>query len=230
MRLITSTDELTIAGHPYPDFPILLWDSMESCVPANQFFRYYLLRGAIGSKKSWAATGQAIYDYFGFLQAHDLAWDDVDRGEAKTLLAAYRDYSFEFAKLARATVRNRLLYVCEFYSFAQRQAWIQTLPFGYESRRVLRGAAFLAHLDASGGRAPVRDVMPRAHKSWPQFLSGKQSAALLEAATNPHHRMIIRLGLESRGWASARSFSQALHELRGCAQEPTDGSLSTSCG
>ncbi len=137
---------------------------MESCAPANQFFRYYLLRGAIGSKKSWASTGQALYDYFSFLQAHELPWDDVDRGEEKTLLAGYRDYSFEVAKLARSTVRNRLLYVCEFYSFAQRQRWIETLPFGYETRRVMKSAGLLAHLDASGGRASVRDVMPRAHK------------------------------------------------------------------
>lgn len=54
MRLITSTGELTIAGHPYPDFPILLWDSMESCVPANQFFRYYL------RSKGSSASGQVM--------------------------------------------------------------------------------------------------------------------------------------------------------------------------
>jgi hypothetical protein len=84
--------------------------------------------GAIGSKKSWASTGRALYDYFSFLQAHERSWDDVDRCEEKTLLATYRDYSFEVAKLARSTMRNGLLYVCEFYSFAQRQKWIETLP------------------------------------------------------------------------------------------------------
>jgi hypothetical protein len=60
MRLISSTSELVMSGHPYLDFPILLWDTMESCAPANQFFRYYLLRGAIGSRKSWASTGRAL--------------------------------------------------------------------------------------------------------------------------------------------------------------------------
>jgi integrase/recombinase XerD len=49
MELVWATDDFVIAGQPYPGFPILLWDSMESCVPANRFFRYYLLRGAIGS-------------------------------------------------------------------------------------------------------------------------------------------------------------------------------------
>lgn len=195
MRLISSTKELVISGRPYHGFPILLWDSMQSCLPANEFLRHYLLRGAIGSRKSWANTGRALYDYFSFLQAHDLHWDDVDRGEQKTLVAAYRDYCFEVADLARSTVRNRLLYVCEFYSFAQRQNWIDKLPFGYETRRVLRGGGFLAHADASGGRATARDVMPRVHKGLPKFLSAEQIQALLAAATNPHHRMILRLAL-----------------------------------
>lgn len=195
MRLISSTDDLVISGHPYPGFPILLWDSMESCVPANQFLRQYLLRGAIGSRKSWANTGRALYDYFSFLQAHDLQWDDVDRGEQKTLVAAYRDYCFEVATLARTTVRNRLLYVCQFYAFAQRQSWIDTLPFGYETRRVLKGPGFLAHADANGGRTTARDVMPRVNTTLPEYLTGEQIRTVMAAATNPHHHMIIRLAL-----------------------------------
>jgi integrase/recombinase XerD len=197
MRLVNSTADLIIGGRSYPGFPILLWDSMDSCVPANQFFRYYLLRGAIGSKKSWACTGRALYDYFSFLQVHDLSWDDVERSEQKTLLAAYRDYSFEVAKLQRNTVRHRLLYVCEFYVFAQQQKWTEKLPFGHETRRATRGRDFLAHMNGSGGRALVRDVMPRVHKDLPRFLSAEQVKALVAGATNPHHRMIIRLALGS---------------------------------
>lgn len=52
MELVWATEDSVIAGQPYAGFPILLWDSMESCVPVNQFFRHYLLRGAIGSKRS----------------------------------------------------------------------------------------------------------------------------------------------------------------------------------
>ncbi len=98
MELVWSSDDLVIAGQPYTGFPILLWDSMESCVVANQFFRHYLLRGAIGSKKSWPSTGRALYDFFSFLQAHELEWRDVDRGEAKSLVAAYRDFCLRACK------------------------------------------------------------------------------------------------------------------------------------
>lgn len=114
MELLWATEDLVIAGRPYPGFPILLWDTMESCVPANTFFRYYLLRGVIGSKKSWPSTGRALYDFFSFLLAHELDWRNVDRGEAKSLVAAYRDYCLVECKLSRSTTRQWLLYVCKF--------------------------------------------------------------------------------------------------------------------
>ncbi|KTC06309.1 hypothetical protein AO387_01685 [Pseudomonas syringae ICMP 11168] len=112
MELVWSTEDFVIAGQPYLGFPILLWDTMESCVQANLFFRKYLLRGAIGSKKSWPNTGRAIYDFFSFLKAHQIDWRDVDRGEAKTLVAAYRDYCLVTCKLASNTTRQRLTIPC----------------------------------------------------------------------------------------------------------------------
>ncbi len=57
MEFVWATKDLVIDGRPYPGFPILLWDTMESCVPANDFFRHYILRGVIGSQKSWPSTG-----------------------------------------------------------------------------------------------------------------------------------------------------------------------------
>lgn len=168
---------------------------MESCGEANAFLRTYLLRGAIGSLKSWQTIGQCIYDFFGFLQAHELAWDDVDRGEGKPLVAAYRDYCREHVGLAPSTIRQRLLYVCAFYEFAQRQAWISKLPFDHEIRRIDRSQSFLAHVDASGGAVVVRNVMPRHIKTLPKFLTKEGVQALLAVATNVHHRTMIRLAL-----------------------------------
>lgn len=198
MHLVSATDDFKLAGHPRPGFPILLWEDMGSCWEANEFLRFYLSRGSIGSKKSWPSTGRALYDYFSFLEVHELRWDDVDRGEDKTLVAAYRDYCFEISKLSRNTIRQRLLYVCEFYEFAQRERWISKLPFRIEERRgIRRSGGFLQHVDASGGVKGVRSVMPRMHKTQPKFLTKEQTKALLRAAINPHHHIIIRLSLQS---------------------------------
>lgn len=197
MELVTATKDLVIAGHPYPGFPILLWDSMESCLPVNQFFRHYLLRGAIGSKRSWSSTGRALYDFFSFLQAHELDWRDVDRGEAKSLVTAYRDFCLNTCELERSTTRQRLTYICKFYEYALKERWVNRLPFSYEERTVRRQTGFLAHIDASGGKALANDVMPRSHKTLPKFLTMAEIKTLLAVAENPHHRMMIRLGLHT---------------------------------
>lgn len=197
MELVWATEDLVIAGRPFPGFPILLWDSLDSCVPVNEFFRHYLLRGAIGSRKSWPSTGRALYDFFSFLRAHDLDWRDVDRGEAKSVVAAYRDYCLVECKLAQSTTRQRLHYVCKFYEYAQQLGWVSRLPFGYEERTVKRAPGFLAHVDASGGKAMVNDIMPRKHRALPKFLSIDEIRALLATVENPHHRMMIRLGLQT---------------------------------
>ncbi|MCT5034240.1 site-specific integrase, partial [Pseudomonas aeruginosa] len=197
MELVWATDDLVIAGQPYAGFPILLWDSMESCVPANLFFRHYLLRGEIGSKQSWPSTGRALYDFFSFLQAHDLDWHDVDRSQAKNLVAAYRDYCLKTCKLAVNTTRQRLHYVCKFYEFALKEKWVKRLPFAHEERTVRREPGFLAHVDTSGGKALANDVMPRPRKTLPKFLSMAEIKALLGATENPHHRMMMRLALHT---------------------------------
>ncbi|WP_064119082.1 site-specific integrase [Pseudomonas fluorescens] len=197
MELVWSTADLVIAGQPYRGFPILLWDSMESCIPANQFFRHYLLRGVIGSERSWPSTGRALYDFFSFLQTHEIDWRDVDRGEAKSLVAAYRDYCLVTCKLAPNTTRQRLTYICKFYEYALKEGWVKRLPFAYEERIVKRETCFLSHLDASGGIAMAKDVMPRSQKALPKFLSMAEIRSLLAAVENPHHRMMMRLALHT---------------------------------
>lgn len=197
MELVWGTEDFLIAGQPYRGFPILLWDSMESCTQANQFFRHYLLRGEIGSKESWPNTGRALYDYFSFLQAHDLDWRDVARGEAKSLVAAYRDYCLVTCELARNTTRQRLTYICKFYEFALDKGWVRRLPFGHEERTVPRDTSLLEHVDACGGKALVNDVMPRRHRPLPKFLSMSQTKSLLAVSDNPHHRIMIQLALRT---------------------------------
>jgi integrase len=138
-----------------------------------------------------------MYDYFSFLQAHELRWDDIQRGEEQSLVRAYRDYCLDTTGLHRNTVRQRLIYICKFYEYASRQKWIDSLPFGYEEHTVRREGGFLGHLDASGGKAIARDVSPKKHRDLPKFLSKDQIKSLLAAADNPHHQIMIRFGLQT---------------------------------
>jgi len=197
MELVWATDDYVIAGRPYPSFPILLWDTMESCVPVNEFLRHYLLRGSIGSKKSWASTARALYDFFSYLQSNDLDWRDVDRGNSKNIVAAYRDYCLVDFSLARSTTRQRLIYICKFYEYALSAGWVRKLPFDYEERFTKRDAGYFAHIDASGAKVLANNLMPRPHKNPPKFLNLIEIQKLLKSAENPHHRMMIRLALQS---------------------------------
>jgi len=197
MELVWATESFVIAGQTYPGFPILLWDSMESCAPANQFFRDHLLRGEIGSEQSWPSIGRALYDFFSFLQAHELDWRDVDRGEAKSLVAAYRDFCLRTCELAPSTTSQRLYYICKFYEFVLKQGWIKRLPFAFEERTVKREPGFLAHVNACGGKTMANDVMPRRPKTLPKFLSKAGVKALMAQVDNTHHRMMIRFALHT---------------------------------
>lgn len=196
MHLKFSTDEYIFNGLSTAGFPFLLWENMASCREVNEFLRHYISRGTIESRNSWAAIGRALYDYFGFLEGNGLDWKDVDRGERKNLVAGYRDYCFDVAKLSRNTIRNRLVYVCEFYKYASQKKWINKLPYSFETRNFVNDGGFLAHLSRNGGKREVRSVMPRKHKHIVKFLTIEESNRLLDAAENIHHNMIIRLALK----------------------------------
>ncbi|SOE58306.1 Site-specific recombinase XerD [Burkholderia sp. YR290] len=197
MHLVKATDDFRLAGRPMAGFPIVLWEDLTSCLEVNEFLRFYLSRGAIGSQRSWEAIGRSLYDYFGFLEAHNLHWKDVSQGSREDLVAAYRRYSSEVHQLRRNTLRLRLTYICEFYDYALNRGWVNKLPYRLERRSAARSTGFLAHIDASGGKVAVRSVMPRKHRSLIKFLRLDQVKQLRDAATNPHHQIIIRLALGS---------------------------------
>jgi integrase/recombinase XerD len=197
MHLIKATEEYKIGTSSMPGFPIILWENMQSCLEVNQFLRSYLVRGQIGSSKSWEPIARAMYDYFGFLEAHELSWTEVKKNDEKNLVESYRDYCLNTIKLARNTVRLRILYVCEFYKYAEEMNWISNLPYKYEKRNYRAPDVFHRYSNVSDGEIMVRDVMPKKHKELIKFLSQEQVKILLEAAHNPHHRTIIRMALQT---------------------------------
>jgi len=72
------------------------------------------------------------------------------------------------------------------------------LPYGYEERIVKRKhRGRLAHTDSSGGTILARDVSIKRQQLLPEFLSKDDVKALLASAENPHHKLIIRLALQT---------------------------------
>jgi site-specific recombinase XerD len=197
MKLVWSTENFEIAGRVISGFPILLWDTMESCTPVNDFLRYYLSRGGIGSKKSWPNTARALYDFFSVLQACNLEWSHTEKNTGVNIVAVYREYSINESKLARSTIRQRITYVCKFYEYALQHKWINTLPFYYENRQASSYERFLAHIKMGDRENLTPSVIPRPHKLLPKFLTTEEIKKLIAATTNPHHRMLIKFALRT---------------------------------
>jgi len=155
------------------------------------------MRGAIGSERSWPTIGQAIYDYFAYLQARRRRWDDPRPAEEQGLVGAYRDYCTDTLKHKKNTVSLRLTYICLFYEYALRQGWIYELPYGYEERKVKRKRGRRSHTDTSGGKTRSRDVTLKRQVQLPEFLSKDEVRTILANADNVHHKLMIRLGLQT---------------------------------
>lgn len=200
MELVWANEDFKLKGLPYVGFPILLDAEMRGVEAANRFLRHHLTLGKFGSKKSRCPVGYALYSFFGFLEAHDLDWHDVRADEDHSMVAAYRDYGIDTLGYGNSTIRQYLNVVCEFYKYALKQRWVAALPFGYEDRVIpipKEDQGPLAHVDASSGTVSVPDVTPKKKRTLVKFLSKDEVIRLIAAADNPHHKMLIRLGVQT---------------------------------
>ena len=197
MRLLHATSDYELNSQTKPGFPILLWESMQSCHAANAFLRSYLCRGTIQSTKSWESTARALYDYFSYLEINQYAWDDVYRLDELDLLVGFRDYCQNVSKLKQNTTRNRLMYVCKFYEYALKKKLITELPFDYDDRGTYSRNGQLEHVYASGRSNGTPSVLPTQLKQVPKFLNLNQVQTLLQSVPNVHHNMMIRFALQT---------------------------------
>jgi integrase/recombinase XerD len=196
MELVFSTSEFVIQKASYEGFPILLDAKMCSVTEANHFLRYYLIqRGRVQSRKTWATYGYHLLDYFSFLEQSQMDWRASQASGEPTILAAYRDQLCQKG-ISPRTINQRLSTISQYYLFAKREGWLDTIPFNREDVRRSRAPGFLGHLDASGGVKKSTDVVLRTFKRSPSILAPHQIQALLQALSNPMHKLMARLALQ----------------------------------
>lgn len=193
MELIWATPDFEIDGCCYSGFPIILWDTMETCRPANKFIQHYLIGDSVSAKNSWPTLGRVMYDYFSFLQVNSLSWKDVSSESTVNILASYRNYCIYQCKISNSTIRQRMYYLVKFYEYALKNKWITSLPFSYEKRRSIYGVNNNKKLYKEKLTARI---VPHTIAALPKFLSLEDAKKLIAATKNPHHRMMIRMGLQ----------------------------------
>lgn len=196
MEFFLATPEFEIRGHSYEGFPILLKANHDVFVEGMEFLIYYCLkRGSVQSRRSWETFGRDLCDYFEFIEANGFDWRELDHRNHETLLALYRDVSFDRFNLSASTVNRRLHLVIKFYQFALKQGWVRTLPYDLETVRVRQPKGFLAHTDTSGGYAAKPDVLLKTTPTKVKVLNKKQVDELLKSIKNKTLRLIVRLAL-----------------------------------
>ncbi|MDR5900145.1 site-specific integrase [Halomonas vilamensis] len=198
MDLFFSTSKFKLNGQSYSGVPILISKEGKVVEEALDFCMSYLIkRGRVQSSKSWVTYGKALYQFFGWCEANGIDWRDVGNDREATILAEFRDWnlSSEGGSLAARTVNARLRLLCAFYRYAANSGWVATVPYAMETITVSQPKGFLAHVDASGGMRTSADVMLKTPRTVIRLLSKHQSRDLLDALSNPTHKLIVRLAL-----------------------------------
>lgn len=211
MRLVLATTDLTVEGRSFAGFPLLIDDDGWPLEPAQSFLWHTLVTyGSVESKLTWEAYGRRLYDYFAFLSANDLTWNEDQKPHGLSVVARYRDWSLGELGLNPNTVNKRLNLVVRFYDWCKRQGYVSHLPFGMRDVRIPSHQGFLAHVVRTGGVVSRPIVMARERKATIKFLIKEQVRQCLGARLDPSHALLfnlmVRTGMRS---CEARTFPLA---------------------
>jgi len=208
MRLVFATKDLTLAGRSFEGFPLLIGSDGWPVQPAQSFLWHTLIEsGESLSTLTWEAYGRRLYDYYAFLEANNLAWNDETPAHGLSVLSRYRDWSIGELALDPRTVNNRLALIVRFYRWAKQQNLIKMLPFSEKRCRVVSHSGLLSHVTRQGKEGSKASIMVRERKRLTKFLTKDQVKVCFALDADPSHQILfhlmVRTGLRS---CEARSF------------------------
>jgi len=197
MRLIKATSDFKLQGKSYEDFPIIINSEMESITEVQQFLiNHCITRGRVESKNTWWRYGQDMYDYFGYLEGRSLDWRSSMANTQHSIIAAYRDWSVGLG-LSNSTINGRLRTIIQFYEFALRKHWIESVPFDIETVVINKSHGFLAHTNRSGNRKASPNVMLKEKVAQLQVLTKEEVKKLMSFKTFISQHLIYRLAIQT---------------------------------
>lgn len=199
MELVYADENFKINGVSYPGFPIVLNSDMRSIPEVSAYLIYRCIhRGRVNSAHTWASYGQALYDYFGYLEALGRHWTDIGmETHENSPLSSYRNWAMQSFGLNENTVNLRLRVICSFYNYAHSRGWVSALPYDVETVKVRARSGFLAHTDITGGYVASPDVIMKMRVTEVSVLNKEQIKQFLSAINSPSQKLIARLGLGS---------------------------------
>jgi integrase len=193
-ELLFTTQAFQPQGSPLPNVPMLLDANMRLIEPACAWLLHIsLVRGRTRSRETWRTYGEVLYDWWQTLEANGWAWDKVRSSE----LTAYRDRMLEGKSdhtgrpYSRATINIRLRVLALFYRWCAASGLISDLPFSISDLSLSRSRpAFLAHVDAKGGRQTANELTLRQTQSLPRPLEPATIRRVMEGM-DARDRLIV---------------------------------------
>ncbi|KTT01383.1 integrase [Pseudomonas oryzihabitans] len=194
MRLVLATKDLIRAGRSFERFPLLIGTDGWPVEPAQSFLWHILVEsGELTGYLTWEAYGRRLYDYFAFLEANNIAWDDIPSAPGLSCLSRYRDWSLSELKLNRSTINNRLSLIVRFYRWANSRGLISHLPFN-ERRIQLNPKYYLANREPYGGLDNgYAAIKVREFRAVTSFLTKEQVKKCLSLKVDTSHKLLCKL-------------------------------------
>lgn len=202
MLLIKSTTDFKVNGLPYAGVPILVNSEMQVVLPVLRFVIYQLVQnGRIQSLKTIQSYANSLYDFFSFLEANNLSWDQPFKSKKLTevsVVALYRNWSVSLpgkAALRTSTINTRLAAIQQFYVYCHKAKIIGFLPWN-EARNASRHDSldFLRHT-RTAREAFTSNLRLKSFKQPPKVLSLNQAKDLLKAISNETLSLIVKLAI-----------------------------------
>lgn len=175
---------------PPPGTPILISSNGVSVQPANTYLEYVSQhRGRTRSPGTWELYGRHLYDFFSFLEANRLYWNQQQTPGKSSVVAHYREWAVKRREVG--TVNDHLGTVERFYQWCQQHKLIDELPWDLEEVRVSPHEDMLSHVSARGATQEVSDIKFRELEKPLELLNVDECVNLLDVLKpNPtHYRM-----------------------------------------
>jgi len=202
LLLIHSTEDFTIQGISYPGIPLLVNEEMEVVEPVLRFIVYQAVQnGRVRSKKTILSYANSLYDFFSFMEANNLNWNQSCRPDESTeitVVALYRSWSVSLtgkASLMASTINTRLAAIRQFYEFCLKRGTINRLPWDGVRRVARHGHQSAMRHTRSSLHTDSTDLRLKTYKQTPKVLTLNQAKQLVQAIDNRTLNLIVKLAL-----------------------------------
>lgn len=199
MELFFTDEKFEINNSVIKRIPFIVNRDMKLVKDVNDYLYYIaVINGKTRSEKTWETYGRNLCDFFSWLEAQNLDWQDVREahigGYRHAMLSTVSSHHGRVN--SDSTINQRLLQVLRFYKRMKEKNVINNLPFTIEDLNKKGTGGLLAH---TGSRSiSTSDVMLKTHKLIPKYLPLETAADFInKGLLNVRAKLMAQLILQS---------------------------------